>query len=222
MRTALVTGASRGIGRAIAAEMAAAGWNIVAPSRAELDLGDPASVAAYCKQLRDGEAIDALVNNAGINIINPLADLLEEDLASMIQINVTAPMLLTKAVAPGMARCGWGRILNIGSVFGIVSRSGRAAYSATKAAIIGLTRTSAIELGPQGVLVNALCPGYVETDLTYVNNSPAEIDAIKKTIPVSRLAKPQEIARVAAFLCSEANSYISGQSIIVDGGFTCL
>jgi 3-oxoacyl-[acyl-carrier protein] reductase len=222
VRTALVTGASRGIGRAIAAEMAAAGWNIVAPSRAELDLGDPASVAAYCKQLRDGEAIDALVNNAGINIINPLADLLEEDLASMIQINVTAPMLLTKAVAPGMARCGWGRILNIGSVFGIVSRSGRAAYSATKAAIIGLTRTSAIELGPQGVLVNALCPGYVETDLTYVNNSPAEIDAIKKTIPVSRLAKPQEIARVAAFLCSEANSYISGQSIIVDGGFTCL
>ena len=140
----------------------------------------------------------------------------------MLQINVTAPRKLLQAVIGGMASRHWGRIVNISSVFGVVSRARRAAYSATKAAINGLTRSAAIELGPDGIIVNAVCPGYVETDLTYINNSQAEIDAIKQTIPLRRLAAPREIARLVAFLCSDSNSYLTGQTIIADGGFTCL
>jgi 3-oxoacyl-[acyl-carrier protein] reductase len=222
MRTALVTGASRGIGGAIAAELAAGGWNVLAPGRAELDLADPASVEAYCRALESGLPVDALVNNAGVNVVSPVAQLRDEDWAAMFQVNVTAPRKLAQAAAPGMIARRWGRIVNISSIFGIVSKPGRASYTATKAAVNGLTRTLAIELGPEGVLVNSVCPGYVETDLTYVNNSPAEIEAIKQAIPLRRLAKAGEIARLVAFLCSEANTYITGQAIIQDGGFTCL
>ena len=222
MRTALVTGASRGIGSAIAAELAGAGWSILAPSRAELDLSVPESVEAYCAQLRAQGVVDALINNAGINVLNLIADLRDDDWAAMLQINVTAPRKLLQAVIGGMASRHWGRIVNISSVFGVVSRARRAAYSATKAAINGLTRSAAIELGPDGIIVNAVYPGYVETDLTYINNSQAEIDAIKQTIPLRRLAAPREIARLVAFLCSDSNSYLTGQTIIADGGFTCL
>jgi len=222
MRTALVTGASRGIGKAIAAELAAGGWNILAPTREELDLSRSESVDRYCTEVLARTSVDALVNNAGINILNPITALRDKDWDMMIQVNVTAPRKLVQAVAVGMAARGWGRIVNISSVFGIVSRASRSAYSTTKAALNGFTRTAAIELGPAGILVNSLCPGYVETDLTYTNNSPSEIEAIKQTIPLRHLATPAELARVVAFLCSEANSYITGQSIVADGGFTCL
>ena len=222
MRTALITGASRGIGKAIAAELAAAGWNILVPSRAELDLSVPESVERYCAEIQAQASVDALINNAGINVLNLVTDLQDDDWAAMLQVNVTAPRKLVQAVAGGMIRRRWGRIVNISSVFSIVSRAKRSAYSTTKAAINGFTRTAAIELGPDGILVNALCPGYVETDLTYINNSPADIEAIKQTIPLRRLAAPEEIARLVAFLCSDANTYITGQTIIADGGFTCL
>lgn len=222
MRTALVTGAARGIGKAIAAELAAGGWNILAPTRAELDLANPASVEAYCAQLTAGQPVDALINNAGINVINPVEKVRDEDWDAMLQVNVTAPRKLAQAVAAGMIARGWGRIVNISSVFGVVSRAGRSAYTTTKAAINGLTRTLAIELGPAGILVNSVCPGYVATDLTYQNNSAADIEAIKQTIPLRRLGTAEEIARLVAFLCSDANSYITGQFIIQDGGFTCL
>ena len=222
MRTALITGASRGIGKAIAAELTAAGWNILAPSRAELDLSVPDSVERYCVEIQAQASVDALINNAGINVLNLVTDLQDDDWAAMLQVNVTAPRKLVQAVAGGMIRRHWGRIVNISSVFSIVSRAKRSAYSTTKAAINGFTRTAAIELGPDGILVNALCPGYVETDLTYINNSPADIEAIKQTIPLRRLAAPEEIARLVAFLCSDVNTYITGQTIVADGGFTCL
>jgi 3-oxoacyl-[acyl-carrier protein] reductase len=126
-----------------------------------------------------------------------------------------------QALAPSMVSRGWGRIVNLSSIFSIVSRERRAAYSATKAAVNSLTRTAAIEFGPGGVLVNAVCPGYVETDMTTINNSPAEIEKIASSIPLRRFAKPAEIAKVVCYLCSESNSYITGQTIIADGGFTC-
>jgi 3-oxoacyl-[acyl-carrier protein] reductase len=222
MRTVLVTGASRGIGRAIAAGLAADGWNVLAPSRAEFDLATPESVEKFCAGLQARASVDALVNNAGINLLNPIAALKDDDWAAMLQVNVTAPRKLIQAVSAGMVSRRWGRIVNISSVFSLVSRSGRSAYSTTKAAINGFTRAAAIELGPEGILVNAVCPGYVETDMTYVNNSPETIEAIKQTIPLRRLAAPEEIARLVAFLCSDANSYLTGQTIVVDGGFTCL
>jgi 3-oxoacyl-[acyl-carrier protein] reductase len=121
-----------------------------------------------------------------------------------------------------MIEQGYGRVLNISSIWGVVAKAGRVTYSMSKTGIIGMTRTLAVELAPHGVLVNALAPGYVSTELTRQNNTPAEIDAISRTIPLGRLADPSEIAEVAAFLVSERNTYITGQLILADGGYACL
>jgi 3-oxoacyl-[acyl-carrier protein] reductase len=220
MRTVLITGGSRGIGAAIAAEFAASGWNVIAPSRSELNLADKSSVAAFCKKI-NASPLDALVNNAGINFLNSIHDIAEPDWDAMLQVNLTAPRCLIQAVVPAMIARGWGRIVNISSIFSLVSKERRASYSVTKSGVNALTRTAAIELGPNGILINAVCPGYIETDMTYINNNAAEIDAIVKSIPLRRLAKPAEIAKTVQFLCSENNTYITGQTIIADGGFTC-
>jgi NAD(P)-dependent dehydrogenase (short-subunit alcohol dehydrogenase family) len=220
MRTVLITGGSRGIGAAIAAEFSAGGWQVIAPSRSELNLADKSSVAAFCQKI-NATTLDALVNNAGINFLNSIRDIAEPDWDAMIQVNLTAPRCLIQAVAPAMIARGWGRIVNISSIFSLVSKEKRASYSVTKAGVNALTRTAAIELGPSGILVNAVCPGYIETDMTYINNDAAEIEAIVKSIPLRRLAKAAEIAKTVQFLCSENNTYITGQTIIADGGFTC-
>jgi 3-oxoacyl-[acyl-carrier protein] reductase len=136
----------------------------------------------------------------------------------MLQVNLSSVLSLTQHYGPEMSRRNWGRILNISSIFGVVTKEKRAAYSMTKAALNSLTRTSAIEFGPGGVLVNSLAPGFVDTELTRQNNSEAQIEAITTTIPLRRMAQPSEIASVAQFLVSEENSYLSGQTIIVDGG----
>jgi 3-oxoacyl-[acyl-carrier protein] reductase len=219
-RTALVTGAARGIGAAIAAELAAAGCRVVAPARAELDLGNAASVEAWLIA-NSGLAVDILVNNAGINVLRPLPEIETAGWSAMVQTNLTAPLRLLQAFAPGMAVRGWGRVLNVSSVFSLITKERRAAYSMTKAALNALTRSAAVEFGPAGVLVNSLAPGYVDTALTRQNNSPEAMAVIAGLIPLRRLAQPAELARAAAFLVSEANTYLTGQTIVVDGGFTC-
>jgi NAD(P)-dependent dehydrogenase (short-subunit alcohol dehydrogenase family) len=222
-RTALVTGAARGIGAAIAAEFVARGVNVVAPTRQELELADPAAIEHFLTtQKTSGVSIDILVNNAGINFINPLEDVSQETWHKTFQVNVHAPFRLAQALAPAMKERRWGRIVNISSMFSVVSRQHRAVYSATKSALNGLTRTLAIELGPGNVLVNSVGPGYVETALTRQNNSAEELDRIAGTIPLRRLAQPEEIAKFVAFLCSEDNTYITGQLLLADGGFTIL
>ena len=220
-RTALVTGGSRGIGAAIVAELRQSGMEVVAPSRQELDLADPASVDRFVETHRRAD-LDILVNNAGINFIYSLEDIAPEVWSQMVEVNLHAPFRLIQAFAPRMKARGWGRILNVSSVFSLVTKEKRAAYSATKSGLNGLTRTLAVELGPKGILVNAICPGYVETELTRQNNSPVDIERIAATIPLRRLAQPAEIARFAAFLCGEQNTYITGQMLLIDGGFTCL
>lgn len=219
-RRALVTGGSRGIGAAICLALKAQGCEVIAPRRSELDLSDHGSVHGYIEAHKD-EQIDILVNNAGINILNVLDVLSPKDWQEMVQVNLTAPLELIRAFSSGMKKAGWGRIVNTASIFGIVTKEGRAAYTATKSGLIGLTKTAAVELAPYGITVNALCPGYVETELTVQNNSPAEIEAIAQTIPAKRLASPEEMAHYAAFLCSEGNTYLTGQTLIVDGGFSC-
>jgi 3-oxoacyl-[acyl-carrier protein] reductase len=219
-RTALVTGASRGIGAAIADSLQSRNWHVLRPARAELDLASADSVRIYCEQLAQ-QKVDALVNNAGVNHLASLAEISECHWDEMLRVNLTSTRMLMQAVAPGMASRGWGRIVNISSIFSLVTRSRRAAYSATKAALNALTRAAAVELGPRGILVNALCPGYVETDMTKKNNTPAELAVIAGSIPLGRLALPSEIVSVAAFLCSDEVSYLTGQTIVVDGGFTC-
>ena len=219
VRRALVTGASRGIGAAITAELREQGAQILEPSRSELNLADPDSISAWLHNY--GDKVDILVNNAGINMLNDLESIRSDNWQAMLQINLTAPLLLIQGVALGMKQRGWGRIVNISSIFGIVTKERRGAYSAVKAGLNGLTRTAAVELAPNGILVNSLCPGYVATDLTRQNNSADDLAKIEAQIPLGRLAEPAEMARVVAFLCSEANTYLTGQSLLVDGGFTC-
>lgn len=218
-RRAIVTGGSRGIGAAVVARFIALGAEVLAPPRTELDLADAASITAYFASLV--APVDILVNNAGVNWPKRLDDLDDASLDTTLRVNLAAPARLARALAPGMAERGYGRIVNVSSVWAVVGREGRAAYSASKAGLVGLTRTIALELAPHGVLVNAVAPGYVATDLTRQNNSPAELETIASSIPLGRLAEPEEIAELIAFLCSARNSYITGQVLVCDGGYTC-
>jgi 3-oxoacyl-[acyl-carrier protein] reductase len=140
----------------------------------------------------------------------------------MQRVNLTAAMRLIQCFAPGMARRGWGRVLSMSSILGLRARQRRAAYSITKAGLEALTRSVAVEFGPMGVLANSLAPGFVDTDLTSQNNPPEVIAEIAARIPLGRLAKPAEIAKVAAFLVSDENTYLTGQTIVVDGGLGCI
>jgi len=220
-RTALITGGARGIGAAIAAELVARGCRIIAPTRTELDLSRPASVENFLAN-HPTLSIDILVNNAGINVLGSLAEIDLATWQTMLQTNLTAALRLIQRFAPGMAERGWGRVLNLSTIFSFVTKERRAAYSMTKAALNALTRSAAVEFGSGGVIVNTLAPGYVDTALTRQNNSPEALFAIADSIPLRRLALPEELAKVAAFLVSEQNSYLTGQTIVVDGGFTCL
>ena len=219
-RIVLITGGARGIGAAITQTLLAKGFTVVAPTRAQLDLSLPSSVEAYIAANRE-LPIDILINNEGINVLRSIVEIDENSWQSMLQTNLSAALRLTQAYAPGMQSRGWGRVLNISTIFSLVTKERRAAYSMTKAALNALTRSSAVEFGPSGVLVNALAPGYVDTALTRQNNSPEAIAAITATIPLRRLANAEELARAAAFLVSEENTYLTGQTIVVDGGFTC-
>lgn len=216
-RQALITGGSRGLGQAIAALLQAEGHEVHSPTRAELDLASPASVQAYLQGLTWQP--DILINNAGLNKINPLETLSLDDWQAVMNINLTAPFLLTQAVAGSMKARGWGRIVNISSVYSRVSRTGRMAYTASKAGLNGLTQSAAVELAPYNILVNAICPGFVETDMTRQNNSPTQIEALLARVPLGRLAQPEEIAALVAFLVSDRNTYLTGQCIPIDGGF---
>ena len=219
-RTALVTGASRGIGRAVVVRFEQLGARVLAPTRAELDLTDAAAVEAYAAAL--DEPVDILVNNAGINPLAGIDELTDDALAETLAVNLTAPLRLCRALAPGMAARGYGRIVNVSSVWTVVGRARRLPYTVSKTGLDGLTRALAVELAPRGVLVNAVAPGIVATELTRQNNTPGQIAALVGQIPLGRLAAADELAEVIAFLASERNSYITGQVLLCDGGLSCV
>lgn len=219
MRTALVTGASRGIGAAIAQHLATNGYEVLAPTRLEMDLGSNTAIDAYLSKVKD--RVDIIVNDAGINRVAALDNIRDQDIDDTLQINLIAPLQIIRGITPYMRKKEYGRIVNISSIWSAVSRAGRISYTMSKSALNGMTRALAIELAPYNILVNAVAPGYVLTDLTRQNNSDAELEQISKAIPLQRLANPQEIAAVVAFLCSEQNTYLTGQTLIVDGGYTC-
>ncbi|NTV52573.1 MAG: SDR family oxidoreductase [Candidatus Firestonebacteria bacterium] len=219
-RTALITGAARGIGLAIAELFRQEGIRVIAPARGDMDLASPDSIQKYVANLPG--PVHILVNNAGINPISPLTMLQDRDIEETLQVNLRAPLLLMRLLLPGMVENRYGRVLNISSIWSQVAKPGRGIYAATKSALNALTRTAAVEVAPYQVLVNALAPGFVNTELTRKNNSPEELAKIAQGLPLQRLADPGEIAELAYFLCSDKNTFMTGQTLFADGGFTCL
>jgi 3-oxoacyl-[acyl-carrier protein] reductase len=218
MKRVFLTGASRGIGAAIRNALRVAGYSIVSPSRSELDLSDRKSVESYLNHIQP--QADILINNAGENIVSSIEEIDLTVWDRLLQINLTSALQFTRYFAPQMKARGFGRIINISSAYSQKAREGRAMYSCAKAALDALTRTTAVEYSKWGVCVNSVCPGFVETELTKRNNGPEQIKILTGRIPMGRLASPEEIAELVLFLASEANTYLSGQSIQIDGAFS--
>ena len=219
-KTVLITGASRGIGKACAELFLAQGYIVLCPSRNELDLLSEKSIRDYVSNLK--QPIDVLINNAGINPLGVVGEIDFKNAYQLMDTNFWAPVLLTDLLAPKMRDQGYGRIVNISSIWSGVTKAGRAMYASSKAAINAFTRTAAIEFASSNVLVNAVAPGYVNTELTKLNNTLEQISIIKSNLPINRLAEPSEIAELIYFLASEKNSFVTGQTIFADGGYSII
>ncbi|HEX3605307.1 MAG TPA: 3-oxoacyl-[acyl-carrier-protein] reductase [Candidatus Dormibacteraeota bacterium] len=239
-RVALVTGASRGIGRAIALRLAADGAAIAlaygsseaaareaeAEARAlgaatvllDADLGDPAAAAGLVARAADALGrVDILVNNAGLTRDGLAVRMSDGDWADVLAVDLTAAFTLCRAALRGMLRARWGRIVNISSVAGVTGNPGQANYSAAKAGLIGLTKALAKEVGGRGITVNAVAPGFVETDMT-AGLPAALIERALTLVPAGRLGTAGEVAAAVAFLAAPEAAYITGHVLHVDGG----
>ena len=239
-KVAVVTGASRGIGRAIALHLAELGAKVVvnysgnqakaqevvseieanggAAIAVQANVADPDDVAKLMKQaIETYGSLDILVNNAGITHDNLLMRMKEEDWDAVMNINLKGVFLCTKAVARQMMKQRAGRIINIASIVGVAGNAGQANYVAAKAGVIGLTKTAAKELAARNIYVNAVAPGFIDTEMT--EELPEEIKAqMLSQIPLAKLGKPEDVAKVVAFLASDDASYMTGQTLHVDGG----
>ena len=239
-KVAMITGATRGIGKQIALTLANEGYNIVLNYRTENDelkqlkneieskkikcLTVQGDVTNFedCKQMIESAIeefgkVDVLVNNAGITKDMLLARMKEEDFKQVIDVNLVGTFNMTKNVISYMMKARNGRIINISSVVGISGNAGQTNYSASKAGIIGFTKSLAKEVASRNILVNAVAPGFIETNMTEVLKQEVK-DEIAKNIPLKRMGTPQDVANVVKFLASEDSSYITGQVISVDGG----
>jgi len=236
MSTVIVTGGTRGIGLAICEKLLEDGYKVIATGRnpseddklsspnisyQSLELTSEASIRKFCEVISNVSSLSGLVNNAGINIIKPYAEITDENFDQVISTNLKASFVLSRAVVKKLQSSqSHGRIVHIGSIWSVISKSGRASYSASKSALIGLTRAMSAELASQGILVNMVSPGFVNTELTARSLTPEETKSLTSQVPINRMAEPREIAEVVEFLLSKRNSYISGQNIVVDGGFS--
>ena len=218
-KTALVTGSSRGIGESIKESLSKDGINIINPSRDILDLSSPKSIDEFLSQLTTH--IDIVINNAGILKVGQHDEISTEDFHEVFQVNVVAPFKIISGVIEDMKQQKFGRIVNISSIWGQKSREGRALYSSSKAALDALTRSLAIEFASYNILINSVAPGYIETDMLKQYNTEKELSTIRDKIPMKRFGKKIEIAELVKFLCSENNSYITGQILTIDGGYVC-
>ncbi len=239
-RVALVTGASRGIGRACALALARSGVKVICAARSadklaaaaaeieaaggragvvELDLGDPASIAKAAKaaeEQADG-VISILVNNAGVTRDGLAMRMSAEDWNTVLQTNLTGAFLLTQALMRAMIRQRWGRIINISSVVGQAGNPGQANYVASKAGLIGLTKSLALELASRNITVNAVAPGFIETAMTTAL-SDAQRSAILDKIPLGKIGEPEDVAAAVSYLASDGAAYVTGQVLSVNGG----
>jgi NAD(P)-dependent dehydrogenase (short-subunit alcohol dehydrogenase family) len=229
-KTVFVTGATRGIGQAIAAAFRASGAKVIGTGTGshsptdldgyvQADFGNMEQIRACAEYVRRAEP-DILVNNAGINRNQPFIDIDPGEFQRIQQVNVFAPFLLCQAGIPGMRRKGWGRIVNMSSIWGKISKEHRASYSASKFALDGLTLALAAEHAADGILANCVAPGFTDTELTHRMLGEAGIRQIVATVPARRMASVEEVARFVVWLGSPENSYITGQNIAIDGGFS--
>jgi len=238
-KVVLITGASRGIGKSISAELAANGARIVLLSRNEVELkkinnqfinsgfqsiyhpvdvsrlDDFNKAVEYVKS--KWKTIDALVNNAGITEDNLIVRMKSESFEKVINVNLKGVFNGIKSVSKTMIKNNYGRIVNISSVIGQIGNKGQSNYSASKSGVIGLTKSIAKELAPKNITVNAIAPGYIQTDMTQELNN-VNREKILNSIPLNRFGKPEDIAHLVCFLLSEQAQYITGQTINVDGG----
>jgi 3-oxoacyl-[acyl-carrier protein] reductase len=238
-RVAIVTGASRGIGRAIASRLAADDKLIILVSRtaealeevrqsitavggsAEVracDVGDGEAVNALVEEVASTHGrLDILVNNAGITRDGLILRMSDADFDDVIAVNLRSAFVSCRAAARPMMRGRFGRIINIGSVTGLVGNAGQANYAAAKAGLVGLTKSLAKELGSKGITANLIAPGFIETDMT--TNLPQTLkDDVGKTIPVRRFGTAEEVAHAVSFAASDGASYMTGQVLVIDGG----
>lgn len=218
MQSVLITGASRGIGKAIFEKFTSEGYCVVAPTREQLDLSEPSSIDDFVEKNKD-MPVDIIVNCAAINPIAYIEDIEDSDFDKTMQVNIKAPLKLIQGFVGGMKSRGYGRIVNISSIWGVVSKEKRTTYSVSKNGIHGISNALAVELGEYNILINSVCPGFTNTELTLQNVSPIEATKLCEQIPLGRFAEPSEIAELVFFLGSSKNTYITGQKIVIDGGF---
>ncbi len=218
-KTALVTGTSRGIGKSIKEVLSNDGIEIISPSRNELNLSSSESIDRFLSNLSTD--IDIIINNAGILKVGKHDEFSSDDFHEILQVNVIAPFKIISGVVENMKQHKFGRIVNISSIWGQKSKKGRTLYSSSKAALDALTRSFAIEFASYNILINSVAPGYIETDMLKQSNTEEELSNIRDIIPMNRFGKKIEIAELVKFLCSEKNSYITGQVLTIDGGYVC-
>jgi len=242
-RKALVTGGSRGIGRALALAFADAGAEVMICGRQVKDLEAAAdelrgttgrriefevadlSCREQAERLADQAVqkmggIDILVNNAGYNVVQSIDAVEDTTWDGLLELNLSSCMALTRALAPGMKERRWGRVIHISSIMALASTAGRNAYSATKAALVGLAKASALDLGPFQVTVNCIAPGPIATEMPMSILSQEQQDQLANRTALGRWGKPEELQGVALLLASEAGAYITGSVFVVDGGAT--
>jgi 3-oxoacyl-[acyl-carrier protein] reductase len=238
-KTIIITGGTRGIGAAMVNAFCNARANVVVTGTKktgvetldvpdsqnniqyhQLDYSSAESVKEFISLVKGLDKVDVLINNAGVNKIESVTEISLDDWDWINAVNLRGPFLLTQAASEKMKKQKSGKIINIASIFGVVSKENRAAYSSTKWGLIGFTKAVALDLASFNVQVNAVSPGFVDTDLTRQIIGPENLKQLVETIPQGRLAQPDEIAKVVLFLCSDYNTYITGQNIVVDGGFT--
>lgn len=236
-KTVLVTGATRGIGRQIAEDLLEMGARLILTGTKQqeidslnarsddrqryirADFSQRDSLDAFLEELARYDRIDVCVNNAGINRVDSIDRIRDQDWDDVFEVNLRAPTMITRTVSRIMKKNRYGRIVNISSVWGHISWTSRTVYASTKFGIRGLTVASSNDLARFNILVNAVSPGFTLTELVKENFSAEELKAIESRIPLGRFATPGEISKVVLFLASSLNTYITGQSIIVDGGY---